>query len=92
VFATSAFGGYAYSMSASAIKEQLSRQPFEPFRLRLSSGDAYEVRHPETALLLRSGLCVAVPDPSQDALPERAVWCSLLHVAAIEPLTGQRRA
>lgn len=72
-------------MSVSAIKDQLTRKPFEPFRVVLSNGDAYEVRHPEMALLLRNGIYVGVPDKQND-LPERAVWCSLLHVAAIEPL------
>jgi len=76
-------------MSVSAIKEQLSRQPFEPFRVVLSNGDAYEVRHPEMALLLRNGIYVALPDNQAD-LPERAVWCSLLHVAAIEPADTPR--
>jgi len=81
-------------MSAAAIKDMLSRRPFEPFRVRLSSGDAYEVRHPEMALLLRNGLYVAIPDqPANgdrrgDELPDRAVWCSLLHVAAVEPLAS----
>ena len=70
-------------MSAAVLKDMLSRRPFEPFRVRLSSGDAYEVRHPEMALLLRTGLYVAVPDA--DELPERAIYCSLLHVAAVEP-------
>jgi hypothetical protein len=76
-------------MSAAAIKGMLSRQPFEPFRVRLSSGDAYEVRHPEMALLLRNGLYVAIPDQREnEGLPDRAVWCSLLHLAAIEPVTS----
>jgi hypothetical protein len=74
-------------MSASAIKERLSRRPFEPFRVVLSSGDAYEVRHPEMALLLRNGIYVAIPD-SQPGPPEQAVWCSLLHVASIEPASN----
>lgn len=74
-------------MSAAILKDLLSRRPFEPFRVRLSSGDAYEVRHPEMALLLRNGIYVAVPNGG-DELPEQAVWCSLLHVAAVEPLTA----
>lgn len=75
-------------MSAAALKDRLSRRPFEPFRVVLSSGDGYEVRHPEMALLLRNGIYVAVPD-SPGELPERAVWCSLLHVAAVEPLASR---
>jgi hypothetical protein len=73
-------------MSASAIKEQLTRKPFEPFRVVLSNGDANEVRHPELTLLLQNGIYVGVPDKQND-LPERAVWCNLLHVAAIEPVS-----
>jgi hypothetical protein len=77
-------------MSAAAVKDMLSRRPFEPFRVRLSSGDAYEIRRPEMALLLRNGVYIAVPEaPANgrgDELPDRAVWCSLLHVAAIEPV------
>ncbi len=79
-------------MSAAAIKDMLSRQPFEPFRVRLSSGDSYEVRHPEMALLLRNGLYVAIPEAGDkrdnEGLPDRAVWCSLLHLAAIEPVAS----
>ncbi len=57
--------------------------------MRLSSGDAYEVRHPEKALLLRNGVYVAVPEAQSNGdeeLPDRAVWCSLLHIAALEPI------
>jgi len=72
-------------MSATIIKETLTRRPFEPFRIRLSSGDAYEVRHSENALLVKSGVYVSTPD-DRGELPEAAAWCSFLHVAAIEPL------
>ena len=73
-----------------AIRERLGRRPFEPFRIVLSSGGAYEVRHPEMALLLRNGIYVADPTPTDD-LPENAVWCSLLHIAAIEPTSPVRQ-
>ncbi len=63
----------------------LSGRPFRPFRVRLSSGDVYEIRHPEMALLLRSGLYVAVPSDDEE-LPDRAAWCALLHVVAVEPI------
>jgi hypothetical protein len=77
-------------MSAANLKERLSRRPFDPFRVVLSSGDTYEVRHPEMALLLRNGIYIAVPEAAED-LPENAVWCSLLHVAAVETITSSRR-
>lgn len=55
--------------------------------MRLSSGDAYDVRHPENALLVKSGILLSVPDDHGE-LPESPVWCSFLHIAAVEPLTA----
>src|SRR5438105_14334421 len=71
-------------MSAAIVRESLSRRPFEPFRIRLSSGDNFEFRHPENALLVRSGVLLAVPN-QQGQLPEVPTWCSFLHIAAVEP-------
>jgi len=73
-------------MSTSVLLDALRRRPFEPIRLRLSSGDVYEVRHPENALLLRGGVYVALG--SEGDLPERAVFCSLLHIAAVETVAA----
>lgn len=72
-------------MSATVVKSSLSRRPFQPFRIRLSSDDTFEVRHPENALLVKSGICLAVPD-ERGELPEVPVWCSYLHIASVEPL------
>lgn len=74
-------------MSATVLKEHLARRPFEPFRVRLSNGDNYEVRHPEMALLYKAGIYIARPDGAQD-IPDDVVWCSLLHVAAVEPVSA----
>ena len=79
-------------MSITTLREALGRRPFEPFRIRLSSGDMYEVRHPEAALLLKGGVYIGLPadnGPTENGdLPDRAVYCSLLHVAAIETLAS----
>ena len=74
-------------MTADEYRNLIRRWPFEPFRIRMSSGDAYEVRHPEFAWLLKGGIYVGLP-ADKDELPDRAVFCSLLHVAAIETLAS----
>jgi hypothetical protein len=79
---------YNLGMSINALKTALDRQPFEPFRVILSSGDSYEVRHPEFAWLVKGGLFVGLPAENGD-LPERAVYCSLLHIAAVELSTAK---
>jgi len=73
-------------MSINALRVALGRQPFQPFRIHLSSGAAYEVRHPENAWLLKGGLFVGLPEDGD--LPDRAVFCSLLHIAAVETLAA----
>ena len=40
--------GYTVSMNANELRGLLNHEPFEPFRIRLSSGDAYEVRDPNS--------------------------------------------
>jgi hypothetical protein len=73
-------------MTINVLRDALDRRPFEPFRIVLSSGDFYEVRHPENALLIRGGIYVAQHDNGD--MPERAVYCSLLHIAAVETLAS----
>jgi hypothetical protein len=75
-------------MSLSEIRERLRKQPFEPFRVVLSSGASYKVSHPELAMVLRNGIYVAEPDV-KGQLPEVPAWCSLLHITAIEPIAAK---
>jgi hypothetical protein len=49
-------------MTVQAFKDLLSQRPFRPFRLVMSGGQTYDVRHPEMALLTRSELLVGTGD------------------------------
>lgn len=75
-------------MTVQTIRKILSDRPFKPFRLVMSSGRTYDVRHPEMALLTRTDLLVGV-DIADDGVPAEFDICSLLHVTAIEPLGVQ---
>jgi hypothetical protein len=57
-----------------------------PFRLVMSSGQTYEVRHPGMGWLTRTSILVGV-DVADDGVPAEFKICSLLHVTAVEPLT-----
>ena len=67
-------------MHADELRELLEREPFEPFRLRLSSGDAFEVRNPGLAMVMRSRLFLAFPDS------DRWTLIPFLHIAAVEAI------
>ena len=74
-------------MTTQTFRELLTQRPFKPFRLVMSSGQTYEVRHPEMAMLTRSDLLVGVGE-SEDGVPAEFRICSLLHVATVEPLSS----
>jgi hypothetical protein len=72
-------------MTVQPFRELLSQRPFRPFRVVMSSGHTYEVRHPEMAFLTRSDLLVGVGE-TDEGVPAEFRICSLLQVASIEPI------
>jgi hypothetical protein len=68
------------------LRTLLTQRPFKPFRLVMSSGEQYDVRHPEMAMLTRTDLLVGVNE-TKDGVPAEFRICSLLHVATVEPLS-----
>jgi hypothetical protein len=72
-------------MTLQSFRQLLAKRPFEPFRIVVSSGEAYEVRHPEMAFLTRTALHIGL-NPDQEGIAEDATWCSLFHVTAVESL------
>lgn len=75
-------------MTVQTFREMLARRPFQPVKLTLSSGQSYEIRHPEMAMLTRTSLLLGT-DVAEDGVPAEFKIISPLHVTAIEPLTTQ---
>jgi hypothetical protein len=72
-------------------RDLLHQQPFKPFRLVMSSGESYEVRHPEMAWVTMNDIYVGI-DGAEDGLPVEARICPMLHVTTVEPLMSDSRA
>jgi hypothetical protein len=69
------------------IRVFLQRQPFQPFRITLTDGRTYEVRHPELVMVGRSSLVIGFPAPGDvEPVYDRFVTVSLLNVMQMEPL------
>ena len=69
----------------------LGKRPFQPVRLVTSSGQSFEVRHPEMAFLSRTSIYIGT-EMSYDGVPAEYRIVSLLHVTAIEPIGAQTAA
>ncbi|MGD2109728.1 MAG: hypothetical protein PVI86_10080 [Phycisphaerae bacterium] len=78
-------------MRISEIENQLRQRPFIPFRLRMTDGNAFDVRHPEMLLVSRTILALALHQ-GRDGRPEDIVFCDPLHIIRIERLgDGDKR-
>lgn len=67
-------------MEASTLDELLNRQPFQPFRIKLSNQEAVDIRNPDLVVVLKRDVFVA--DPSRD----RFHLYALMHIVGIESL------
>jgi hypothetical protein len=65
-------------MIAQLIKERLSTEPFQPFKVRASSGRKYAVTNPDLVVMMKSSIFIAAPNS------DRAATIPYLHIAAIE--------
>lgn len=76
-------------MRPSNITEQLQRRPFKPFRIHLSDGSSYEVRHPEMALVTQATIAIAV-DLANGDVPEDMVLCDPRHITKLVPVSRSK--
>jgi hypothetical protein len=71
---------------------ELRRRPFAPFRIHLSDGTVYEVRHPEMVMVGLTSAIVATPSPTQPQLYGSYEVIDLRHVARLVPVEVQAQS
>ena len=67
-------------MSGDSIRELMRTQPFVAFEVHVSSGDVYQVHHPEQCLVTGSNLYIWFPEDPDDHVAR----CSLMHITGVE--------
>ena len=60
--------------------------PFQSFRLFLTDGAVYDVRHPEMILLGKRSMVLGLSKDPNQPLYERTVDIDLLHIVRLENL------
>lgn len=80
-------------MTIQVFRDMLKAQPFKPVRIVTSSGEKYEIRHPEMALLTRSDLLIGMDVRTKQGVevPGYHKTVSLLHITAIEPIAAEHK-
>jgi hypothetical protein len=71
----------------------LRKRPFVPFRIRLSDGTVYDVRHPELVMVGLGSAIIGIP-PAGKTQPifERTENVSLEHIVKLVPLPASAMA
>jgi hypothetical protein len=74
-------------MAPEEITARLRRQPFVSFRMTLTEGGTYEIRHPELCMVgRRSAIVGIITTDDPDRLFDRSVDIDLLHIVKLEPI------
>lgn len=77
-------------MTRKDLASRVKQSPFVPFRLVLSEGTSYEIRHPEQIMVARDSIVIGVPSASEgDDFFDTTVLADIFHVVRLEPLPGQ---
>ena len=71
-------------MRAEELMQLVRRKPFQPFRVHVTTGQHYDIRHPEFIIVQRQSAEVGVdPDPKTGVV-DRVEYISLLHVVRFQ--------
>lgn len=77
--------------TANQLKERMEEQPFRPFRIRMSNGEAYDIKNHDAAWVLRNAVEIGI-DPDADGFVSNTRRCAILHIASIEDIQTPQAA
>jgi hypothetical protein len=69
----------------------MDEKPFRPFRIKMSSGDAFDVLNHDPAWVLRNAIEIGL-DPDAEGLVAHTRRCAILHIASIEDIPSKKAA
>jgi hypothetical protein len=70
-------------MTSRKVHDYVSAEPFRPFRIKMASGQSFDIRHPEMILVGRTSVRIYTADGDDN---EKWHDVSLLLMETIEPM------
>jgi len=64
------------------------RQPFKPFRVVLTTGTTYDIRHPDLIMVGRRSAIIGITNDPGGSAYDRTFQVDLIHVVGIEELAS----
>ncbi len=76
-------------MPPEELLQKLQTRPFEPFRIYLTDGTSYDIRHPELVMVGRRAAIVGVTERERRLpLYDRHTKVALVHIVRLEPVAA----
>jgi hypothetical protein len=73
-------------MTRDELLEAARRSPFEPFRVVLTTGATYDIRHPDLIMVGRRSAVIGIAEEPGGTAYDRTMKVDLLHVVGVEEL------
>ena len=73
-------------MTQEELRDYARRQPFEPFRVILTTGATYDIRHPDLIMVGRRSAIIGLTNDPAGAIYDRTLKVDLLHVVGAQDL------
>jgi hypothetical protein len=68
------------------IQARLREKPFRPFRIIVSEGLRYEIRHPDLVFVGRRDIQIGFTNVEGSAIYDRVTRVAIIHIVALEEL------
>jgi hypothetical protein len=77
-------------LTGNDVRDRLQQRPFVPFRVVMSSGQFYDIYHPDLVLVGKRHLFVGAASEENPTEFDRSSLLSILHLSAIENLPTEK--
>lgn len=72
--------------TSQSIRDRFQERPFTPVRVRTSSGESFDVHHPDLVIVGRGFLIIGTASKRDPALADAVARVSILHITSLEDL------
>jgi hypothetical protein len=73
-------------MNVQDLHKAARRQPFEPFRVILTTGATYDIRHPDLIMVGNRSAIIGITRKPEAIVYDRTITVDLLHIAGLQTL------
>jgi hypothetical protein len=75
-----------HAMTQDELREAVHQQPFDRFRVVLTTGATYDIRHPDLIMVGRRSVTIGITNDPNGTAYDRTIKVDLLYVVGIEEL------